>query len=522
MSKVAKSAMMLMIITMISKVIGFLRETVLVSVHGAGVVADSYITALNIPLVVFTIIGVALATTFIPIYFEVEKEEGKDKALGFANNIFNIVIIISILLSILGFIFAEPLTKVFAMDFSGEKLAIATNFTRYMIWGMIFIALSNMMTAWLQINGNFTIPGMIAFPYNVFMITGIIISANGNLTVLSVLSLFAMISQFLFQFPFAYKNGYRYKFSLNVKDTYLKKMLILLIPVSIGVGVNQLNMVIDRTLASTLGDGVITILNGANKLNNFVLGIFISTITAVIYPLLSRLSISNKTDEFDKTIRNSINSVLMIMLPISIGAIILAEPIVRIVFERGKFTPQDTAMTAIALSCYAVGMVGVGLRDVLTQIFYSIKDTKTPMINGVFAMILNIVLNLVLIKVLGYKGLALATSFSAIFCTFLLFNSLRKRIKYFGQDKILKTFVKLVFAVGIMAITTKLSYNYLFSITGVGTIRDIVSVFGSIIISALVYGVTLILIKIEEVDMVISMLMKKIKRRNSDISLSAE
>lgn len=514
MSKVAKSALGLMIVTMLSKVIGFLRETILVSVHGASATADAYITALNIPLVVFTTIGTALATTFIPLFFQVEKENGKKEALKFANNIFNIIIIISIILSILGFIFAEPLTKIFAVDFTGEKLHIATNFTKIMIWGMIFIGLSNIMTAWLQINGNFVIPGMIGLPYNVFIISGIIISANGNLKILGILSLVAMVSQFLFQVPFAYKKEYRYRLYLNLKDEYLKKMMILVAPVCIGVGVNQLNTVIDRTLASTLGDGIITILNGANKLNYFVMGIFISTISAVIYPMLSRLSTSEDKGDFAITIKKSINSVMIIMLPISIGAIFLAEPIVRIIFERGKFTPEDTTMTAIALSCYAVGMMAFGLRDILNQIFYSLKDTKTPMINGTFSVALNIALNLLSIKLLGYKGLALATSIAAILSTLLLFNSLRKKINYFGQDKILKTFSKLVIAVGVMAIITKASHTLLANIAGIGTVADIISVFGSVLISALVYGIMLIFMKVEEVNIILSMVIEKFNKRN--------
>lgn len=515
MSKVAKSALGLMIVTILSKVIGFLRETILVSVHGASATADAYITALNIPTVLFAIIGTALATTFIPLYFQVEKEKGKDGALKFANNIFNIVIILSIILSILGFIFAEPLTKVFAIDFTGEKLKIATNFTKVMIWGMIFIGLNNIMTAWLQIKGNFTIPGMVALPSNICIIYGIILSANGNLKILGILSLLGMVSQFLFQLPFAYKSEYRYKFYIDFKDPYLKRMLILILPVCIGVGVNQLNAVVDRTLASTLGDGIITILNSANKLNFFVLGIFISTISAVIYPMLSRLSSSHDKDNFSKAIQRSISSVVIIMLPISAGAILLSNPIVKIVFERGKFTPEDTIMTATILSCYAIGMIAFGLREILNQVFYSINDTKTPMINGAFAMIINIILNLLLIKILGYKGLALATSISAIIGTALLFYRLKKKIQYYGQDKIINTFVKSFVAVIIMSVCTRTSYNLLVTICPTNMIGDIISTMLSILIGALVYGVTIVVMRIEEVNMIIDMIKSKINKGNS-------
>lgn len=515
MSTVAKSALGLMIVTMLSKVIGFLRESVLVSVHGASAIADAYITALNIPVVVFTIIGTALATTFIPLFFQVENNEGKDNALKFANNIMNIVIILCFTISLLGYIFAEPLTKLFAMDFDGEKLQIAINFTKIMIWGMVFTGLSYMMTAWLQIKDNFAVPGMIGLPYNIFIILGIFISAKGDLKTLGILTLLAMVSQFLFQYPFACKKGYKYKLYLNLKDIYLKEMLILIAPVCVGVGVNQLNAVIDRTLASTLGDGIITILNGANKLNYFVMGIFITTIMSVIYPMLSKLSNSGDKESFVEIIKKSINSVIIIMLPISVGAILLSEPIVRIVFERGKFTAEDTVMTATALSCYAVGMLAFGLRDILNQIFYSLKDTKTPMINGALSMVLNIILNLFFIRILGYKGLALSTSISAISCIFLLFRSLKKQVDYFGQDNILKTFIKTTIAVCIMAIITKTSYTLLSNIVGNGKLSEIICLFGSILISAIVYGISLLIMKVEEINIIQSMIKDKIKKKNS-------
>ena len=178
MSKVAKTTLGLMIITMLSKFMGFIRETVLVAIHGASAIADAYITAMNMPFVIFATIGAALGTTFIPLFFEIENNDGRENALNFSNNIFNIVIILSFLLALLGYVFAEPLTKLFAMKFEGETLKLATGFTRTIIWGMIFIGLSNIMTAWLQIKGKFFIAGIVGIPYNILIIIGIILSSN--------------------------------------------------------------------------------------------------------------------------------------------------------------------------------------------------------------------------------------------------------------------------------------------------------------------------------------------------------
>lgn len=511
MSKVAKATLGLMIVTMLSKVLGFGRELALTYVYGASASADAYITAVSIPTILFASVGTALATTFIPLFYEVDKIGGREKSLEFANNIFNILIILSGILAILGFVFAEPLVKVFAMNFTGEKLELAVGFTKIMIFGILFIGLSNIMTAWLQISGNFTIPGMIGFPYNILIICGIILSSKGNINIMAIGTLIAMASQFLFQLPFAIKNGYKYKAYINFKDEYIKKMLFLIGPVFIGVGVNQINAIVDRSLASTLADGVITVLNSANRLNGFVLGLFIATIAAVIYPTLSKLSNEDNKEKFAKSVAQSVNVVVLLIIPISVGAIVLAEPVVRIVFQRGAFDSEATSMTAIALACYSIGMIGFGLREILNKVFYSLQDTKTPMVNGAMAMGINIVLNLIFIKFLGHAGLALATSLSALICIVLLFRSLKKKIGYFGQDKISNTMVKSLIAAVVMGIVTSLSYKLLAGILGLGFIQEAVALFGAISIGAVVYGVLVIVLKVEEVSVVINMARKKLK-----------
>lgn len=510
MSKVTKATIGLMIVTMLSKFLGFGRELVLTYVYGATEISDVYITSSTIPTILFTSVGTAIATIFIPLFFEIDKNNEREKSLKFMNNIFNIVICLAIIVAIMGYIFVEPLVKLFAIDFSGEKLKIAVDFTRIMIFGIIFIGLSQMMTAWLQISGKFTIAGMNGFLFNICIIVGILISSKGNLNMMAIGTLLAMASQFLFQLPFAIKNGYRYKPYINLKDKYVIKMLVLIIPTFIGVAVNQINTVVDRSLASTLGDGVITVLNGANRLNGFVLGLFISTIAAVIYPTLSKLSNKENRGMFAGAVAQSVNTVILLITPISVGAIVLANPVVRIVFERGAFDSDATNMTAIALSCYSIGMIGFSLREILNRVFYSLQDTKTPMINGALAMSMNIVLNLILVRFLGYAGLALATSISALICIVLLFNSLKKKIGYFGQDKIIGTMVKSLTASIGMGVITIITYKLLANILGVGFIQDATALFISIGIGAIVYAGLVVLLKVEEVNVILNMVRNKL------------
>lgn len=500
MSKLARTTLLLMVVTVLSKIFGFAREVALTYVYGPSAVADAYIIAMSIPTILFTSIGAALGTTFLPLFYEIDKIEGRKKSLEFTNNVFNIIILIGMMISISGFIFTEPLVKLFAMDFTGERLRLTIEFTRIMIFGVIFIGLSNLISTWLQINGSFNIPGMVAYPFNILIILSILISSKGNVKILAIGSLIAMISQFIFQVPFGIKKGYKYKPYINLKDNYLKKMMWMIVPVFIGVGFNQINMIIDRSLASTLGNGVITVLNSASRLNGFVLGIFISTIATVLYPTLSKLSSENSKKKFTQSVAKSVNVVIILIIPMSVGAIVLSNPIVKLVFQRGAFDAEAASMAAKSLAYYSVGLIGFGLIDVLGKIFYSLQDTKTPMLNNAIAMVINIILNLILIKVMGYAGIAFATSIASIIGILLLFKGLKKKIYYFGQDKIIKTFVKVFISSLIMGVMTFIAYKFTSSMLGTKTISEILALIISIGIGAIVYACLLSILKIDEVE----------------------
>lgn len=512
MSKLAKTTVLLMLATMLAKVLGFGRELVLASSYGASMYSDAFLTAMNIPIVIFAIIGTTLATVLIPMYFQVNEELGENHAIKFTNNIFNIVIVLCILLAILGVIFAEPIVKIFAVGFKGQTLKVAVDFTRITIAGIVFTGLSYVMTAYLQIKNNFTVPGLSSVPKNIIIIISIILSTIYNPYIMIWGALLGSATEFLFQLPFAIKNGYKYKPYINIKDKYIKKTAWLIGPVLIGVAVNQINAMVDRSLASTLVEGSISALNYANKLNSFVMALFITSVGAVVYPMLSKLSSQDNKEKFASSVVQAINSVVLLVIPISVGAMVLATPIVRLLFERGEFDARATSMTAIALVMYSIGMVAFGLRDILGKVFYSIQDTKTPMINGAIAMGMNIVLNFVLIRYLQLAGLALATSISAIICILLLFRSLKNKIGYFGQDKIISTMIKSIISAAIMGIVTYFTYDLLSGIMGSGTISGAISLFGSIIVGAIIYGILVILLKVEEVNIINDMIKKRMKK----------
>lgn len=291
-------------------------------------------------------------------------------------------------------------------------------------------------------------------------------------------------------------------------------MLYLVGPVLIGVAVTQINTIVDRTIASTLVEGSISALSYANKLNQFVMGMFIVSISSVVYPMLSKLSTENNKVEFNKSIVTAFSTVILLVIPISVGAIILSTPIVKILFQRGAFDERATYMTSIALIFYSIGMIGFGLRDILGKVFYSLQDTKTPMINGAIAMGLNIILNISFVKFTNMQlaGLALATSTSALVTVALLFINLRNKIGPFGGRHVLSVFIKAIISALLMALVTSFVYKNLSNIFGMGTIKEIITLGLSILSGALVYGICIIIFKVDEVNLIINTVKKKLKK----------
>ncbi|MGI6587851.1 MAG: murein biosynthesis integral membrane protein MurJ [Peptococcia bacterium] len=502
-----KTAIALMLITIVSKFVGFIREITLSYFYGASNISDAYLIALTIPSVIFAFIGAGIATTYIPLYSGIVQEKGVPRADRFTNNLLNFVFVLCTLVILLGLIFTVPLVKVFAVGFTGETLKLAVFFTRLTLFGIYFSGAIYIFSGYLQIKNNYIIPALIGFPLNFITIITIALSSRNSLMILAIGSVLATASQLLFVIPFVYQKGYRYHLTLDKNDEYLKKLLYLSLPIIISVSVNQINVLVDRTLASLIVEGGISALNYANRLNLFMHGIFVTSIATVMYPLISKMAVENNTSGLKKVLSESISGINVLIIPATVGAMIFAEPIVRLLFGRGVFDEKAIVLTSGALFFYALGMVGYGLREVLSRAFYSLRDTKTPMINATIAVVLNIILNIILSRFLGIGGLALATSISALFCTFLLFISLRKKIGHFGLMNISLSLLKIVFASLVMGLVARWSYGALLTQWSAN-----LSLITAIVIGAGIYFILIYFLKIQEVQEILLLLKQELKK----------
>lgn len=326
MSKIAKNTALIMILGVFCKVIGFGRDQALTALYGINGYGGIYLAVSSIPDIIFALVGTCIITTFIPMHYEIKSIDGEERANKFLNNVFNITIVVSLFITLFGMIFPDILVKVFAMGLKGGQFNTAVKFTQILMIGGFFTGISGVITAFLNINGEFVIPTIVSLPFNIISIISIFISIKTSPYVMVIGISIGLISKFLIQIIYAYKKGYRYKFKIDIKDKYLKKMMILLIPILIGVAVNQVNSAVDNSMATNFGVGCVSAISYAGKLNSFIMGIFTVSLTSVIYPKLSELLVDKNKDGFVSIITKSINLVIIFILPVSAGAIILSSP----------------------------------------------------------------------------------------------------------------------------------------------------------------------------------------------------
>lgn len=512
-NKAAKSAIIIVIFTLGSKFLGFLREVLIAAKFGSGMKTDTFFIALSGSSLIGNFLQNAINTTFIPVISEVESEEGKKGKLEHTNNMINVIFSISLIVVVIALLGTPLIIKLLANGFEGEQFDLAVKLTRIGLPMILFSGIIGVMTGYLQSDERFNATAMIGISFNlVYIFFLLFLSSRFGIEGLMIAGVIAIFSQLLIQIPEAKSSGFKYKFIFDLKDQYIRKVLYLSLPVLIGVAINDLNAIVDKTLASSLVSGSISALNYANKLNGLILGVFISAITTVIFPILSKESNSRNISAMKKIMGYGVNLILLITIPATVGLIVLAKPIVEIAFQRGEFDATATIMTSQALIFYSVGLVAMALRLLITRVYYSLQDTKTPMINGAISVGFNIVLNLILVQYMEHAGLALATSMATTIATILMFYGLKKKIGSLGTLSYIKCGLKTGLISVIMGVVAYAVYHGLYGILGVSKLYNLISLLVSVGLAVIVYGVLCYIFKIEEVRDIVDKVMSRIKR----------
>ena len=512
--KAAQSALMIMIFSLGSKFLGFVREIFIASKFGSGMQTDAFFIAVSATTLIGSFILSSISTTFIPVISEVEAREGKKGKIMYTNNMLNVTGILSLVLVIIAFIGTPIIVKILASGFKGEQFKLAVKLTRIGLPIILISTLIGVVKGFLESEQRFFATAITGLPFNlVYIFYLVVMSSIFGIKGLMVAAVIAVFSQLLIQIPELRKAGFKYKLVFDLKNKYIKQVLYLSLPVIIGSAIYDLNVIIDKTLASRLVSGSISALNYANRLNGLILGVFISAITTVVFPLLAKEFSDDNIPGVKKIMSYGVNLILLITIPATVGLVILSAPIVQVAFERGAFTPNDTIMTSSALIFYSLGLVASSLRLLITRVYYSLQDTKTPMINGAISLGLNIIFNLIFMQFMAHAGLAFATSIANTVATLLLYYELKKKIGSLGTKGYISNFIKSGFASVIMGVIVYVVYHSLFSLLGVSKLANLLSLLSAVGIGVLVYGVLCYVFGIEEVKELIGKGKERIKRK---------
>ncbi len=488
------TSIFLMILTIIAKFFGLFREKALAHFFGIGAMSDIFLVAFSLPLIFSNVLTGAIANSFIPVFNKANEDKGEDTANGFMSSAINYIGIFSAILSLLLIIFARPLVKLMAMGFVEESFETAVYFTRLAMVSVFFTSVFSVFKAYLQIKRNFFISVSHSILMNLILIFGLYYgNKTGNRNIIGVFIPLSFILQYIIFLPFIKKNGFTYSPKIE-KNEYLNQAINSVVPIIISSSVIELNFLVSKSVASVLFSGAISALNYAYKLQSFITGIILTAIITVVYPQMAKSGAEGDMEGLDKTTRDALSMLSVLIIPAAIGLFVLAKPIVSLLFLGGEFTLSDVDITANVLRFYALATVGISAREVLSRVFYTVNENKTPLINSVEMVVINLVLSIVLSRFMGIEGLGLATGISFILGAVSIYFKCRKNITKVFNRSFLVNFLKILICAIVMGIVALVVYGFL---SPIGSNKALIV---SIFVAGLLYLGLIFIVKVDEVE----------------------
>ena len=517
--RIAKAAGLMSVATFISRILGYIKDMILAVFFGASGLSDTFFAAFRIPNLLRELFAEgSMSSAFIPVLTEYRQKQGEGEATRLVKITFTFIIIVVGCLCILGIMFAPAIVSVVAPGFlqSSDKFNMTVMLTRVMFPFLLFISLASLLMGALNTKKIFFVPALAPALLNVTVICTVVLFARSFTEPITSVAIGVAVGgfvQFAFQLPAFFRSGYVLGFEPEFGHPGLKKMALLLIPATMALAVNQINIIVSNILASYLPDGSITYLYYAMRLIQFPIGIFGVAMGMAVLPALSEHAVKGDLDKLREDFSFSLRLLFFIAVPCMAGLIALREPIVNILFQRGQFDYTATRGTADALLFYSIGIWSiVGVR-VTTATFYALQDTKTPVRIAVIGVVSNLLLSLLLMGTLKHSGLALANSLASIMNFLLLSFFLRKKLQRIDAGKIIKSFLQVIASSCIMGVIGwALLRGELWTGSGSAAIKA-GYLSGSILICIIMYTVLNALMKNEELSYVREMLSIKFHKR---------
>jgi putative peptidoglycan lipid II flippase len=520
--RLARSAGVIGIATMASRLLGLVRDQVLAFYFGAGDAMDAFLVAFRIPNLFRDLFAEgAMSAAFVPTFTKRLAAESRETAFRLANSVVNALILATGLLVVLAIVFAEPLLRPFAAGFTDTpgKFELTVKLTRVMAPFLTLVGLAAAFMGMLNALGHFFIPALSPAMFNVGTIACALLLVPiapqlgiDPIFAVAIGTIVGGFGQLALQWPPLAREGYRYRPTLDIHEPGLRQVLLLMGPGTIGLAATQINLLVNTMLA-TGEDGAVSWLNYAFRLMYLPIGLFGVSIATATTPAMSRLAHAQDYATMRSTIAHAIGLMLMLNVPATLGLIALATPIIAVIFEHGSFTAADTAATAAALRWYAVGLVGYSVVRIVSPTFYALGKSRIPVAVSVMSVLLNVVLNLALVRVMGYRGLALGTSLAALVNAATQLLLLRREIGGIEGRRVTISFLKVLTASLVMAAAGWAADVWLERVLpGAAIAPQLARVAGSILVSLVVLALAATLLRIPEFEESRDMIVARLRR----------
>ena len=491
--------------TAFSRVLGLVREQVMAFYFGAGMATDAFVTAFRIPNLLRDMFAEgALSAAFVPVFKEKLINEGKQNAFKLADIVITLILLVVGIIVLLGILAAPAIVYIIANGFTAdpEKFNLTVNMTRIMMAYLLLVSLSATVMGMLNSFGKFGIPALSPALFNIGTVVTVIALYHYLETPIYTLAIGVLVGgvgQLIIQLPLLFKIGYRFRLCFSFLDGGLKKVVKLITPIIIGLSAGRINILVSTLVASFLVEGALSYLNYSYRLMHFPLGVFAVAIGTVALPNVSEMVARKEYDNLNKTFAETIGTNFFVIIPSAVFLALMGHQVVELIFQYGAFDIIASERTSLALLHYSYGLIGFAAVRVIVPFYYAFGDSKLPMKISIFAVVINLVLYYPLIKLVGFAGLAAATSIAGLINFGLLLYFLPKKgIRINFSTLGLSALRILVASLAAFYITRMIPYNFLMDSNTV--LQRIIELALSMITAGLIYIILCFILRVREIS----------------------
>lgn len=443
---VAGGAIIIALFSIFSRALGLIRDRLLSSTFGAGEVLDAYYAAFRLPDLVFnTLILGALSAAFIPVFLQLWHQD-KAKAWQITNSILNLLLVFIFFFAIFAFAFAPIFIRLLVPGFSPENQLLTVKLTRIMLVSILFFTISNIASSVLNSFRRWISYSLAPLMYNLGIIFGILLIRYYGVGLMGLAwgVVLGSILHLIVQLPSLFRTGFRWQAVFGFKDKFVRKIVLLMAPRCFALGIRQFNLVMTTVIASGIGIGAITVYTLAFNLVSFPVSIFGISLAISVFPVLSQCFVKREFKELSHHFTKTVRRIFYLTIPTTVLIILLRTQLVRLLLGAGLFGWQDTILTANALGWFAISLFAQSLIPIIARAFYAVQDTKTPVKIALIAFATNLIGCLILGRLMGPPGLALALSISAIVNFVFLYFAFRNKVHGLRHQEVFWSLMRIV------------------------------------------------------------------------------